>query len=411
MDEISPSASEEKISFTFDGESVEARKGQSIKTALFEAGFKTLARSKNLHRPRGGFCGDGYCQQCTVIVNGEVKQACITEVEDGMRVESVNTYPTARSDLRALVDYVPVGHGFQYHLFPPHDFLNQMYEKTLRQFGGYRSLPRRGREKFAPPRTETPDVLVVGGGLAGIVAAQTLSRSSELEVLLLERTALDPRYAGELEGTEIQVEEDCGVFGYYQEDGVFAAAKETLWKVEPRFAVLATGFRDRREIFANNDLPGIVSSRAARQLLTEGHRPASVVVYGDTRRAQRIVELARGTGCDVRHLSPETEIARARGGLSVEALEIVTDGKRQTVPCDLLVMAHGFSPNNGLLFQLGCAMEYDEERDAYLPSRSAAGETSKNGIFAIGEMIRPREPTDIRREAERAAQEVIDRAG
>ena len=40
--------------------------------------------------PRGAFCMMGVCQECLVRIDGVLRQACLTPVEDGMRVESVD---------------------------------------------------------------------------------------------------------------------------------------------------------------------------------------------------------------------------------------------------------------------------------------------------------------------------------
>jgi predicted molibdopterin-dependent oxidoreductase YjgC len=77
-----------KITFTYNGQEIEAYEGDSIAAALHAAGIKVLKRSIRYNRPRGLFCAIGNCSSCLMKVNGfpNVK-TCITMVEDGMVVE------------------------------------------------------------------------------------------------------------------------------------------------------------------------------------------------------------------------------------------------------------------------------------------------------------------------------------
>ena len=72
-----------------DGRPVPARPGQSLLAALHAAGVRGLRRSDRLGEPRGALCGMGVCFECRVTVNGQTGvQACMTEVEDGMEIET-----------------------------------------------------------------------------------------------------------------------------------------------------------------------------------------------------------------------------------------------------------------------------------------------------------------------------------
>ena len=72
-----------------DGYPVTARRGQTLLAALHAAGVRVLRRSYRLGEPRGALCGMGVCFECRVTVNGQAGvQACMTEVEDGMEIET-----------------------------------------------------------------------------------------------------------------------------------------------------------------------------------------------------------------------------------------------------------------------------------------------------------------------------------
>jgi predicted molibdopterin-dependent oxidoreductase YjgC len=76
------------IRFTFDGETVEARSGQTVAAALLAAGHRTLRTTRVSGQPRGVFCGIGACFDCLVVHNGVAgTRACLTPVAEGDVVE------------------------------------------------------------------------------------------------------------------------------------------------------------------------------------------------------------------------------------------------------------------------------------------------------------------------------------
>ena len=79
----------EKISFLFNGQETEAYTGETIAAALHAAGIKELAKSVNMHRPRGLFCAIGNCSSCLMVVDGHPNiRVCVTKVRQGMKVET-----------------------------------------------------------------------------------------------------------------------------------------------------------------------------------------------------------------------------------------------------------------------------------------------------------------------------------
>lgn len=77
-----------KITFTYNGQKIEAFEGETIAAALHAAGIKKLKESSHYHRPRGLFCAIGNCSSCLMVVDGKPNvKTCITKVEEGMVVE------------------------------------------------------------------------------------------------------------------------------------------------------------------------------------------------------------------------------------------------------------------------------------------------------------------------------------
>jgi sarcosine oxidase subunit alpha len=75
------------VTFTVDGASVSSPEGEPLATALACAGLLQLRMSPRAAAPRGAFCFMGVCQECVVVVDGALRQACLTPVRAGLRVE------------------------------------------------------------------------------------------------------------------------------------------------------------------------------------------------------------------------------------------------------------------------------------------------------------------------------------
>ncbi len=78
-----------KISFTYDGTTVEGYEGEPIAAALHAAGVRVLSHSRNYKRPRGFWCAIGNCSSCNMQVNGIPNvRTCVEPLQDGMIVET-----------------------------------------------------------------------------------------------------------------------------------------------------------------------------------------------------------------------------------------------------------------------------------------------------------------------------------
>ena len=79
----------EKVNFFFNGQEIEGFTTETIAAALHAAGIKELAKSSELHRPRGLFCAIGNCSSCLMVVDSQPNiRVCITKVRPGIRVET-----------------------------------------------------------------------------------------------------------------------------------------------------------------------------------------------------------------------------------------------------------------------------------------------------------------------------------
>ena len=82
------------ITFTFDGQSIEAFEGETIAAALLASGVRTLRETNLKGEPRGLFCNMGICFDCLVEVNGNANpRACQHPVTAGLKIKSQRPDP------------------------------------------------------------------------------------------------------------------------------------------------------------------------------------------------------------------------------------------------------------------------------------------------------------------------------
>lgn len=256
-----------EVTIYFEGKPVKAYEGETIAMALHAAGVRVFDYSVNKNRPRGLFCAIGKCSSCLMIVNGVPNvRTCITLVEDGMRVE--------------------------------------------RQKGRARLPAEAKPPEFREPKVVSADIVIIGGGPAGLMAAINAADAGAKVVLLDE----NPRLGGQLikqthkffgkreqfagvrgveiariledearkrENIEIFLETSAvGIFQDGEEKIVLGVRKnKELLEFRGRALVVATGAMERMIPFENNDLPGIYGAGAIQTLMnTYGVKPGDRVL-------------------------------------------------------------------------------------------------------------------------------------
>jgi sarcosine oxidase subunit alpha len=271
------------ISFTFDGKKVSGYAGDTIGSALYAAGRRVFSRSFKYHRRRGLLCCSGNCPNCLVSVDGAPSvRACTEPARDGMRVEHMNASPSLNLDVMSVTDAVGgpfTPPGFYYKTFIRPRRLWPVYEWVLRHAAGLGRLPEHQEHRTwrTDYRRRHTDLLVVGGGHAGLMAAIAAAELGADVVLVDE----GPEPGGRLlwEGghdeaarltrraREVGVEilSTASAIGYY--DGLVPVwQKDTLHQIRARQHIFATGALEQPLVFAGNDLPGVMLTGGARRL-------------------------------------------------------------------------------------------------------------------------------------------------
>ena len=368
--------------FEFEGRSVSFEPGDTLAAALYRHGVRTFSRSLKYHRRRGLYCGTGDCPNCLMTVDGQpAVRTCTTASEDGMRVEHSGGWPSAERDLLRVTDslhrVMPV--GFYYKTFIKPRFAWPLAERVIRRATGLGALPDTTAATRKVVRHEHVETLVIGGGIAGLAAAERAAADGSVLVcdegrlgrgiapgasLDRVRTLVDA--VGGLDA--VTVLEEHTALGIYEGLHVPVAADRELVHVHPARIVVATGATESHGIFPGNDLPGVMLGRAAAGLagvhaVRPGER-AVVVAHTDEglehlrtllEAGVRVVAAAlpealadRLPGGDIGEVVLDGDVHEARGGGSLRSVVLRRGDRAKRFDCDLLVLSLGLSPRDGL---------------------------------------------------------------
>jgi len=341
------------ITFQFNGRSYSGFAGDTLASALLAAGETVIARSWKYHRPRGILtCGIEEPSALVQLESGghTIPNAKMPEVElyPGLQAQSVNPWPSLGKQLfsinRWFTPLFPAGFYYKTFMWPAKAWM--WYERFIRKAGGLGSAPsEEDLDRYVHQNIHC-DVLVAGGGVAGLAAALAAGRSGA-RVILAE---LGPALGGaahRLQGTvdgqavrdwvrsaeaelaqmpQVRILRRSVVFGYHDHNFLTIREsltdhlplaerqgfRERLWRVRAHQVVLATGAHERPMVFGNNDLPGVMLSSAMADY---------VQLYGVC-VGQRIVLLtnndsAYADACVLQAAGAQVTVVDVRGGISV----------------------------------------------------------------------------------------------
>jgi len=400
----------QRFRFTWNGEAYPAYEGDTIVSALAACGERIFSRSFKYHRPRGLLTASFLDPGCMVQVGDEPNvRGAHRRVEPGMVVSPQNVWPSLRFDAksanRAFGRFLSA--GFYYKTFIKPRQLWPTYRRILRRFSAGGVVSADSPPAYFDKRYAHPDVLVAGGGPAGMTAAVAAAEAGVQVLLVEEEYELGGhlRWGDEVEletlrelraavaaTANIEVMTDSVVNGRY--DGNWVAVlqrnlphvEERLVKARAKTLVVAPGLIERPYVFEGNDAPGVILSTAARRLINlyavkPGERAVVFSANADGDAAAEDLERAGVEVARVVDARRGGDIVRVGGGRGVRHVECA-DGAR--IDCDLLVTAVGWTAPTSLMNMAGDRPVYDERAARFLPSRLPDDVLATGGIAGDG---------------------------
>ncbi|MDA9599120.1 sarcosine oxidase subunit alpha [bacterium] len=289
------------INFTFNGKQLQGVAGDTLASALLANGVNVVGRSFKYSRPRG-IVGHGAEEPNAIMQIGSgaatVPNLKATQVElyEGLEAASVNGWPSVNFDLMSITGWfgrlMPPGFYYKTFMYPAKLWMT--YEHLIRKAAGLGSAPVQEDPDSYDKLNQHCDLLVVGAGPTGLVAAREAARAGARVIIADEQsefggsllastqhiegqaaTAWVAELVAELNAfSNVQTLPRSTVFGYYDHNflgilerrtdhlGISAklGVRQRLHRVRAKQVILATGAFERPLVFAHNDIPGVMQA-------------------------------------------------------------------------------------------------------------------------------------------------------
>lgn len=391
-----------QLSFTFNNESMTGYEGDTLASALLANGQRLVGRSFKYHRPRGIFSAGSEEPNAMVHLRRGAAQepntrATVAELFNGLEATSQNHRGSLEFDLMSVTDLASpfLSAGFYYKTFMwPKKFWEKLYEPAIRASAGLGRLSMQEDPDSYDKGFLHCDMLIIGAGPAGLMAALTAGRAGARVILADE----DHLMGGRLNAETLSVDDQEGsawaaaaaaeldampnvrlmtrtsVYGAY-DHGVYGALermtdhvptsggkpRQVLWRIYAKRAILTAGATERSIAFPMNDRPGVMLAGSVRTYVNRyGVAPGKkVAVFTNNDDGWRTATDLHAAGVsiaaviDSREITPlaaipgalilmGASVASTSGYLGLKSIATSSGVKIET---DCLAVSGGWSPN------------------------------------------------------------------
>ncbi|WP_170398266.1 sarcosine oxidase subunit alpha family protein [Ruegeria arenilitoris] len=415
------------LSFRFDGRSYTAHPGDTLASALLANDVRLIGRSFKYHRPRGLLTAgseepNGMVELRTGARKEPNTRATTTEMFDGLEAYSQNRWPSLKFDALAVNDMFSnfLSAGFYYKTFMwPAAFWEKIYEPIIRRAAGLGSLSMEADPDEYDKGFRHCDLLIIGAGPSGLMAALTAGRAGADVILADEDFTLGGRLNSEtiavgdrsasdwaaqvvaelssmpnvrlMPRTTVIGAFDHGIYGAVERTGDHLATlpagkpRQILWRIYTQKTLLCAGATERPIAFENNDRPGVMMASALRTYANRYAVTASqrVAIFTNNDDGHRTATDLHAKGVkiaavvDVREDAPSSydyEVlkgaqvinTKGRHGLSFAEISL-PDGSTRTLDCGALGVSGGWNPNVHLTCHQRGRPVWNEALAAFVP--------------------------------------------
>ncbi|MGA0613525.1 sarcosine oxidase subunit alpha family protein [Paracoccus sp. KR1-242] len=437
------------LPFRFDGRQLLGLRGDTIASALLANGQLMMGRSFKYHRPRGPMAS-GVEEPNALLGLGQGgrfepnQRATTTALVGGMVTTSQNSWPTLNVDIGAVNSWMyrffPA--GFYYKTFiHPRPFWKHVFEPVIRRSAGLGKAPTEADPDTYEQAYAHADLVVVGGGIAGLSAARDAAGQGK-SVIVLEQ---NPQWGGRTptdhaDGqsrvdallSELRVLPNVTLrrgtmaTGLYDHGYLIAREaladhdpnaglpRQRLWRIRAGHVIVATGALERPLSFAGNDVPGVMLASAARDFIVDyGVAPGRrILVVTNNDDAYRTALAALDAGLEVPavidtrpdpvgalpaaarargiRILAASAIAGIKGGHAVEAVKICSHAGSgqvsEVIASDCVAMSGGWSPVVHLWSHCGGKLNWSDAQAMFAPdtARPPTGADGKAMASPVG---------------------------
>ena len=427
------------LKFTFDGRNYIGHPGDTLASALLANGVRLMGRSFKYHRPRGVLTAGSEEPNALVELRDGARQepntrATTAELYDGLLANSQNRLGSLRFDLLAINDRLSnfLAAGFYYKTFMwPAAFWEKLYEPIIRRAAGLGSLSLKDDPDVYDKGFLHCDLLIIGAGPAGLMAALTAGRAGANIILADEDFRMGGRLNSETHGIgdqsgaawaaavvaeltsmpNVRVMSRTTVLGAF-DHGIYGALervsdhvltpdlgkpRQVLWRIYTQRTLLCAGAIERPIAFENNDRPGIMLGSAIRTYANRFGVAADqrIAIFTNNDDGHRTATDLHAQGVkisaviDVRPdapMSPDFQVLQGaqindtKGRLGLTFVDVkLADGTTRTLECGALGVSGGWNPNVHLTCHQRGRPTWDESLAAFVP-----GGTLPDGMSVAG---------------------------